>query len=170
MSDELYTFYDLATKDNSVKLLVQCTCNLCGKTILSPITRFGRALAYRRSNQKLVNNPYISAYHPDDWHEFDEPIGLLCGECIKNITERKPNQQHGLDYRPKDKDGFPIEFGRWYYCDGISGTCRVIEIVAGASITIAHGNPLRGEYLKTDGIDPHRLRRVSNASASEEGE
>lgn len=130
MDDKVYKFYDVKSKNHKIRLLVDCTCDRCGKTVLYPITN-NEKLGY--NHQSWQNNPYIEAYIPENWHIFDDPIGLLCDECIKELSETilKPKLRCGRDYRPKDKDGLPIDFDRWYYCDGISGTCRVMEIVGG---------------------------------------
>jgi hypothetical protein len=135
-----YTFYDIISKDNNIRMLIECKCNRCGKTVLYPITEVEPLLGYGKDR---ANNPRIDEYYPADWHRFDAPLGLLCDECIQELMDTTPKKRVVSNYKPKDKNGLPLVFDRYYYCDGVSGVYSVIEIVGGCAVTIKGWDPVK---------------------------
>ena len=114
------------SRDGSIFLSVSCKCSRCGATKCLPVSDFKEFSVYSNvGDTDFCNNPNISAYVPDWWHVMDDPIGLVCDSCYKEIVDFA-NTEASVAV---DRDGIPLDFDSWYEYDAnITGKIKTLEV------------------------------------------
>ena len=114
------------SRDGSIFLSVSCKCSRCGATKCLPVSDFKEFSVYSNvGDTDFCNNPNISAYVPDWWHVMNDPIGLVCDSCYKEIVDFA-NTEASVAV---DRDGIPLDFDSWYEYDAnITGKIKTLEV------------------------------------------
>ena len=114
------------SRDGSIFLSVSCKCSRCGATKCLPVSDFKEFSVYSNvGDTDFCNNPNISAYVPDWWHVMNDPIGLVCDSCYKEIVDFA-NTEASVAV---DRDGIPLDFVSWYEYDAnITGKIKTLEV------------------------------------------
>lgn len=114
------------SRDGSIFLSVTCKCSRCGATKCLPVSDFKEFSVYSNvGDTDFCNNPNISAYVPDWWHVMNDPIGLVCDSCYKEIVDFATTEASVA----VDRDGIPLDFDSWYEYDAnITGKIKTLEV------------------------------------------
>lgn len=114
------------SRDGSIFLSVSCKCSRCGATKCLPVSDFKEFSVYSNvGDTDFCNNPNISAYVPDWWHVMNDPIGLVCDSCYKEIVDFATTEASVA----VDRDGIPLDFDSWYEYDAnITGKIKTLEV------------------------------------------
>lgn len=118
------------SRDGSIFLSITCKCSRCGATKCIPVSDFKEFSVYSNvGDTDFCNNPNISAYVPDWWHVMDDPIGLVCDSCYKEIVDFA-NTEASVAV---DRDGLPLDFDTLYEYDAnITGKIKTLEVFPNA--------------------------------------